>query len=111
MIMKSIDSLLAEFEREAQTTRKHLERLPAESMDWRPHEKSYTAGGLASHIVACLSMADSIFNQDELDIDPASFKPYQAGSVADLLDTFDGKVAQCREILGNANDESLMVPW
>ncbi len=40
--MKLIDSLIKEFEHEAQTTRKHLARLPEDKLDWRPHEKSLT---------------------------------------------------------------------
>lgn len=56
--MKMSDSLRTEFEREAKTTRKHLERLPDDKLGWRPHEKSFTAGALASHIVNCLDWAD-----------------------------------------------------
>ena len=52
--MKTIDSLRVEFAHEAETTRKHLERLLSDKLDWRPHEKSFTASGLASHIVECV---------------------------------------------------------
>jgi len=65
--MTTIEALTAEFDREAQTTRKHLERLPGDKLDWRPHEKSFTAGGLASHITELLSFAEWICNADELD--------------------------------------------
>jgi uncharacterized damage-inducible protein DinB len=58
--MTMIDSLTEEFEHEAQPTRKHLERLPSDKLEWRPHEKSFTAGGLASHIVECVGWADPI---------------------------------------------------
>jgi len=109
--MKMIDSLIAEFEHEAQTTRKHLERLPSDKLDWRPHEKSFTARGLASHIVECVSWADSIFNMDELDVDPATYKPYRATSVADLLKAFDDKVADCRHVLAGVADADMMQPW
>ena len=50
----TIDSLAMEFEREARTTRRLLERLPGDQLDWRPHEKSFTARGLASHVVDCV---------------------------------------------------------
>ena len=53
--MTLIDSLRTEFDHEAQTTRKHLERLPADKLDWRPHEKSFTAAGLASHMAEMTS--------------------------------------------------------
>ena len=109
--MTMIELLTKEFEHEAQVTRKHLERLPSGKLDWRPHEKSFTARGLASHIVDCLSWADSIFNQDELEVDPAAYKPYRAASVADLLKAFDDKVAVCKQALAGATDAALMQPW
>jgi uncharacterized damage-inducible protein DinB len=109
--MKMIDSLIAEFEREAQTTRRHLERLPGDKLDWRPHEKSYTASALASHIVECVSWADSIFNQDELDIDLETYKPYQAASATELLKTFDDNVAACKQVLAGVADATLDQPW
>jgi uncharacterized damage-inducible protein DinB len=110
MIMMS-DSLKMEFEREAQTTRKHLERLPDDKLDWRPHQKSFTAGDLASHIVELISWADSIFNLDERDVDMATYKPYQAASVSDLLKAFDDNAAVCKRVLAGADDETLTRPW
>jgi uncharacterized damage-inducible protein DinB len=106
-----IDSLTEEFGHETRTTRKHLERLPGDKLDWRPHAKSYTAGGLASHIVECVCWTDSIFGQDELDMDPATYQTYQAASLADLLKTFDDRVAACTHVLGRAADGDLMRPW
>jgi len=109
--MKMIDSLMMEFEHEAETTRKHLERLPDDKLDWRPHEKSFTAGALASHIVECIGWGDLIFDLDEFDIDPTTYKFYQATSVADLLKTFDDKVANCKQALARAADADLTQPW
>ncbi len=109
--MKMIDSLIMEFEHEARTTRKHLARLPNDKLDWRPHEKSFTAGALASHLVDCVRLADSILNQDELDIDLAAYQPYQAMSVAELLKTFDDDVAKCKQALAGVADAGLMQPW
>lgn len=109
--MKLIDSLITEFEHEAQTTRKHLERLPNDKLDWRPHEKSFTAGALASHITECLGWTDAIFNQNELDFDPSTYKPYVATSVADLLQTFDDNVAKGKQALSSATEECLDQLW
>ena len=109
--MNTIDSLRMEFENETQTTRKHLERLPNDKLDWRPHEKSFTASGLASHIVELISLGESVLKTDELDFDPAAYKPYQATSVADLLKTFDDNVANCKQALAAAHDESMTQPW
>jgi uncharacterized damage-inducible protein DinB len=109
--MSQIDALINEFEHEAQTTRKHLERLPEDELGWRPHEKSFTAGALASHIVDCVRWSDSILTTDELDMDPATYKPYDAASVPDLLKTFDDEVAKCGQLLKSVTDEMLTQPW
>ena len=109
--MRMSDSLITEFEHEAQTTRKHLERLMNDKFDWRPHEKSFTAGGLASHIVECIGFADAIFTQNELDIDPRTYMPYLAASATDLLKAFDDNVAICKRVMAGVSDETMMQPW
>jgi uncharacterized damage-inducible protein DinB len=106
-----VESLISELEREARTTRKHLERLPGDKLGWRPHVKSSTAGGLASHLVHCIGWTDAIFTRDELDVDPTAMKPFQATSVADLLTTFDDTVANAKRALAAATDATLLQPW
>src|SRR5437762_6668426 len=108
--MKTIDSLSKEFENETQTTRKHLERLPDDKLDWRPHEKSFTAGGLASHITDLMRFADLIFSTDECDFDPAVHKPYHAISVAELLQTFDDIVRNGKLAMAGIADDDIMQP-
>src|SRR6185503_2920093 len=43
-------ALIAELEQEAASTRKLLERVPADKLAWRPHERSMTIGQLAQHV-------------------------------------------------------------
>jgi uncharacterized damage-inducible protein DinB len=109
--MSPRERLLAEFERETATTRRHLERLPDSRLDWQPHPKSFTARGLASHLVECVGWAESVWASDELDFDPAAYRPYTAPSVADLLKAFDGKVAAGRRAVQQASDGSVDEPW
>jgi uncharacterized damage-inducible protein DinB len=109
--MKLIDSLKTEFDHEAQTTRKHLARLPEDKLDWRPHQKSFTAIALAAHITELAGWTDAILNQDGLDFDPATYKPYSAMSVVDLLQTFDDNVAKSKEALAGATEDTLEQPW
>lgn len=109
--MKMINSMIQQFEHETQTTRRHFERLPDDKLGWRPHEKSYTAGALASHIIECIRWGDSIFNLDELDFNPTTYQPYQAASVAELLETFDADVANCKRVLAGVAENDLTLPW
>lgn len=48
----TIDELLQELEQEAPATRRVLERVPENRLDWKPHEKSPTFGKLAMHVAA-----------------------------------------------------------
>jgi uncharacterized damage-inducible protein DinB len=109
--MTRIDSLMAEFAHETQTTRKHLERLPNDQLDWRPHAKSFTAGQLASHMVDCIRWTESIFAADELDMDPSAYRPFRATSVAALLETFDSEAAKATQVMTSAADTSVTQPW
>lgn len=109
MILSEI--LSNEFAHEAKTTRRMLERLPADRLEWRPHPKSFTAIGLSSHIVECLGWTETILTQDDLDIDPATYRPYQAASVAGLLERFDERVAAGQRALATVKDADLERPW
>ncbi len=109
--MKLIDSLITEFDHEAKTTRKHLERLTDDKLDWRPHAKSFTANGLASHIVECVGWTESLFNRAEFDIDMATYRPYEAASHADLLKQFDENVTKGKQALAGVDEASLAQLW
>ena len=48
--MALVDALLPEFDHEISTTRKLLERVPDDQLTWKPHAKSMSLGGLATHL-------------------------------------------------------------
>ena len=48
--MPIVDALLPEFDHEMSVTRKLLERVPDDRMDWKPHDKSMSLGQLAQHV-------------------------------------------------------------
>ena len=109
--MPRIDALLEEFAREARAARKHLERLPAEHYGWRPHAKSFTAGQLGGHMAECVRWAEQVFAGDELDVDPATYAPIRAGSVASLLDAFDAAVEGALRAMAATADRDATQPW
>ena len=45
-----MDEVLEELAQESVTTRRVLERVPADKTDWRPHPRARTLGELAAHI-------------------------------------------------------------
>lgn len=109
--MNTSQSLAKEFERESATTRRMLERVPAEEFGWKPHEKSTALGGLAGHIAQLPFFVPTVLTLDELDFDPASFKPFEPQSTAELLEMFDQKTAAALEVLNANADENLDDIW
>ena len=108
--MSLIEMMTAELEQEAATTRRLLERVPQESLDWKPHEKSMTLGQLAAHVA---NLHDtwlvSTLTGDEFDL--ADSRPLRAGSVAEILEAFDRSMARALEVLRTESDERLFAPW
>ncbi|MEJ0104477.1 MAG: hypothetical protein WDO19_18770 [Bacteroidota bacterium] len=61
------DSFISELKHEAAMTRKMLERVPWDKKDWQPHERSMTAGRLATHITETLQWISRIHEIDDFD--------------------------------------------
>src|SRR5258706_16103608 len=107
-MMRLSEMILPEFEQEMANTRRTLERVPEEKFEWKPHAKSSSLGGLATHLANIPSWTTHTFDKDELDIAPPSAPPFrldQATSTADLLAAFDKNVAEARATLAGAGDE------
>src|SRR5205807_9198351 len=99
--------ILPEFEHEMANTRKTLERVPDDKFGWKPHEKSTSLGGLATHLANIPSWTKNTFEADELDIAPPGQPPYrleEAKSRAEILAVFDKNVASARAALESASD-------
>ena len=65
---RMIEALIQELEQEAQTTRRVLERVPGDKLAWKPHDKSWSMGELASHIVNMIKWTDVTMNATEFDM-------------------------------------------
>lgn len=102
--------LLPEFDEEMKNTRKLLERVPDGRFDYQPHTKSMTLGRLASHVAELPAWAAMTLDREVFELEPG-FKPYFAASRAELLETFDKKVAEARERIAAASDEDWAKIW
>lgn len=82
------EMLLPEFEHEMANTRKLLEIVPEDKFGWKPHEKSFSLGRLASHLAEMASWATATITQDSLELTPG-VKQFNATSKAELMQVFD----------------------
>ena len=108
--MNLTEQIIAELQQEAATTRKMLERVPEESLAWKPHEKSMTLGRLAAHVAGIYgTWFKMTLSQDEFDL--ADSLPLKAESVSDILEAFDQNVSGAVELLQAQSDERLFTTW
>lgn len=112
--MSISESLLPEFDHEMASTRKTLERIPEDKLDWKPHEKSTTLGNLAAHIANMPSWVEHTLGKDALDLAPPGEEPPRAApinSAQEVLEIFDKHVAEARAAIAGATDEQMFQPW
>ena len=107
-------TLLPEFDHEMANTRKSLERVPKDKLDWKAHDKSMSLGGIATHLANLPSWTMLMIEQDSFDIAPPGEDPPRvdpADSVEDALAMFDKNVTAARAAIEGASDEHLLSPW
>lgn len=106
-------ALAAELKHEAASTRRLLERVPEDRLDWQPHPKSMTLGRLVGHLGELPGWGQSTMEHPEVDLAaiPENQRGAVAASVDRLLADFDRGVAGFLAALGNAADEMLFEPW
>lgn len=104
------EMLLPEFDQEMANTRKMLECVPDDKLDWKPHAKSMTMGQLASHVADMTEWAPMVVNREKLEMTP-DMKPFMAANRAELLEKFDNGAAGARKAIEGATDDELAKIW
>src|SRR5687768_7738824 len=104
------DGLLAEYDHEMGTTRKLLERLPDDKLAWRPHAKSMSLAGLATHLSNLPNWGATILNDLSFDLADAPPSLEEKSTRADILEGFDASARRTRALL-DKTDPELMAPW
>jgi uncharacterized damage-inducible protein DinB len=110
MALSLVDALLPEFDHELTLTRRLLERAPEDRFDWKPHEKSMSLGGLATHLANLPTWAEIALKQSEFDLAASPPAPL-ASSRRELLERIDRNTANARAALAGRTDGELMAPW
>jgi uncharacterized damage-inducible protein DinB len=104
-------AFLGEFDFEMASTRKTLERVPMDKLDWAPHAKSMKMGQLAMHLAEMPGWTGETLKKDTIDIG-GYVPPAAPKSQAELLALFDKNVASARAALQGATDDSVwMKTW
>jgi uncharacterized damage-inducible protein DinB len=112
--MNYAETILPEFDREIANTRKVLERVPEDKLDWQVHPKSHTLGWNANHLPEILGWVEGILTAPSWDIAPIGGEPYQSPKLTsrqEILDLFDRNVAAARKAIAAVKDDQMTQPW
>jgi uncharacterized damage-inducible protein DinB len=112
--MTYAESVLPEFDQEMASTRKVLERIPDDKLDWQAHPKSHTIGWNANHLADLPNWLAETLTKTSLDIAPIGGAPYQLPKVTsrqEIVDLFDRNVANARKTLVATTDEEAGKMW
>jgi uncharacterized damage-inducible protein DinB len=103
------EGLLAEFDHEVATTRRLLDRLPDDPLRlaWRPHVKSMSLGGLATHLSNLPAWGTTILNASSFDLGALPPHAPERTSRTAILAAFDENTRNTRGRMDRTDAEYL----
>ncbi len=107
-------SILPEFDHEMASTRKVLECVTDDKLDWKANPKLNTIGWVANHLAEIPGWVEGTLTRDTWDIHPADGEPYQSpalGSQSEILALFDENVATARKQIESTADQEYGKEW
>lgn len=109
--MTIADAFVGELEAEAGTTRRVLERVPDDHLNWRPHEKSSSLGQLALHVATLPQQLTGFVAGDTFDLATVDFKQSAPASRGELLAAFEASLSAARAYLSRLDDTRATNVW
>jgi uncharacterized damage-inducible protein DinB len=111
--MSIADLLLPEFDAEIATSRKVIERVPDDRIEWKPHAKAFPMGHLAQLVAMIPGWTTVVVTRSDFDIAPKE-RPtaaYEFQPVSSILALLDKSVAEARPLIAGTTDEAFQEPW
>ena len=99
-----------EVQQESVATRQMLERIPPETFDWKPHEKSMSMQQLAVLVADMYGWLQFMVEEPELDFAKGYEQP-KPTTTAELVEFFDAKLKEGLRALNGAEDAVFSESW
>jgi uncharacterized damage-inducible protein DinB len=106
-----MEPMLKEFHEEVAITKRVLDRVPADKLCWKPHQKSMTLGALALHIATVPGALARISQLDEFDAAQANFNPPEPKNLEEINAALEESVRVAKECVGGMSDERARGDW
>jgi uncharacterized damage-inducible protein DinB len=106
-----VKSLLGEFFHEAENTRRLLNMIPDSALSFKPSEKSWTTGQLASHIAEVYNWYQPTLHQTVFDMATYQYDKGDISAAKNIVAKFEENLKNAQNALETATDESMFENW
>ena len=110
-IMRIVDPILAELDQEAEATRRLLDIIPEDKLDWRPHPKAKSLGELAMHIAILQGNVAELGNEDIRDVSDIPRNDPTAESREQISRTHSESLEKAKQIVAETDDQKAVGGW
>jgi uncharacterized damage-inducible protein DinB len=105
-----LEPILSEIREEAAVTKRVLERVPADKLSWKPHQKSMSLGQLAFHIAKIPGLV-TLVQLEEFDPSQANLDPPVPNNVEEIHVTFQQNVQVAEDYLNGMSEQAALGSW
>jgi uncharacterized damage-inducible protein DinB len=110
-MIQMLGPMLSEIREEAVTTKRVLERVPAEKLSWKPHPKSMSLGQLALHVASIPGNLAKLAQLEEFDASEASFEPPVPNDLKEIHAVLDQSVRSAEACLSGMSEQAALGTW
>ena len=106
----NVKNLLLELEQEIVSTQKLLNILPADRLNWLPHERAMTLGQLALHVATIPGKNLTFASNGQVEANIIVQHP-RPSSKEEVLHSFEESITKAKKILTAASEDWLVKNW
>jgi len=105
------EPMVNELRQEAETTKRLLDRVPPDRLEWRPHPKSMSLGHLALHVASIPGDLTRLAQLDQFDAANANFEPAMPESKETVMSALNKGLSEASEYLAALSPAAAGAPW
>jgi uncharacterized damage-inducible protein DinB len=109
--VNKLESMLKEFSEEVATTKRVLDRVPADKLSWKPHEKSMSLGQLAMHIATVPGGIANITKPDAFDVSQNNFTPPTPKNTEEIHAALEQSIRNVEQTLKETTGDAAQANW
>jgi uncharacterized damage-inducible protein DinB len=109
--VSELESMLNEFNQEAATTKRVLERVPADKLGWKPHDRSMSLGQLALHIAMVPAAIANITKPDTFDVSKNRFVQPAPANLEEIHAALEQTIRTVGQTLQQTTVDNAYAEW